>query len=193
MKLHESDNRGGITVKTYKEHLLIYIYLALGFGSEIPTWSCWREAFIIIDRFYIAILRSRADSLRSHVILHEWIAWSFWCETVEAKLLTRNYWREVVAQVVAQVIWNKSFRKRWSWPVSQGPGRRTYRSRLQPFPLSRLKLVRESLSVSVSLHFSLSVSLTVCLFVCLSVCLSLAVRLRLSHLVIRECVISVFR
>jgi len=49
------------------------------------TRACWVIYFsvsiiiiiiIIIDRFYIAlyILRSRADSLRSHVILHEWIA-----------------------------------------------------------------------------------------------------------------------
>ena len=27
IKLHASDNRGGITVKTYKEHLLTHIYL----------------------------------------------------------------------------------------------------------------------------------------------------------------------
>ena len=50
------------------------------------TRACWVIYFsvsiiiiiiiIIIDRFYVAlyILRSRADSLRSHVILHQWIA-----------------------------------------------------------------------------------------------------------------------
>ena len=112
------------------------------------------------------------------------LTWSCWREAVDAKLLTWScctltwsYWREA-SFLTTEAIWNQSLRKRWNWPVSQGPDRRTYRSQLLPFPLSRLKLVRESLSDS--LRFSLSVCLSDCLSVSLSVCLCVSLSLSTS-------------
>ena len=181
MKLHESDNRGGITVKTYKEHLLIYIYLALGFGSEIPTWSCWREAFIIIDRFYIAILRSRADSLRSHVILHEWIAWSFWCEAVEAKLLKRSCWRETTDVKLLHKLLHKSSGTSHSENGEADQSVRVLAERRIVHGCSHFLsrgwswYVSLSLSLSLSIFLCLSLWLSVSLSVCLCVSLSLSV------------------
>ena len=42
MKLHESDNRGGIAVKTYKEHLLTYINIYIWHLALVQRY--WREA-----------------------------------------------------------------------------------------------------------------------------------------------------
>ena len=65
-------------------------------GRPPRLWrSSWTMTwFVVVDRFYSssAILRSRADSLRSHVILHEWLGLAierFWIST---ELVYLQHW-----------------------------------------------------------------------------------------------------
>ena len=54
----------------------LYLFMIM-WASRAPPKFCHFNAVVfnvVVDRFYSAILRSRADSLRSHVILHERIA-----------------------------------------------------------------------------------------------------------------------
>ena len=59
------------------------------------TWPSHNQFFFIIIWWvllYSAILRSRADSLRSHVILHEWLAYFIACFWISTEVVYLQRW-----------------------------------------------------------------------------------------------------
>ena len=76
-------------------------------GKPCYTWVCV-NMLLVVDRFYMsAILRSRADSLRSHVILHQWIAfYSAFLNIHRSGVLTALTWLvpHETAAISAQVL-----------------------------------------------------------------------------------------
>ena len=55
--------------------LRLYLFMITWASRASPNFCHFNAVvFNVVDRLYSAILRSRADSLRSHVILHERIA-----------------------------------------------------------------------------------------------------------------------
>ena len=177
MKLHESDNRGGITVKTYKEHLLIYISGTwLWFRDtdvKLLAWSFYYYYWWLLYSY--SPLSSRLAALArdsTWVNSVKLLMWSCRSEAVDAKLLTwscctscctsssgtshsENGEADQSVRVLAEgriVHGCSHFLSRgWSWYVSL------------------------SLSLSLSIFLCLSLWLSVSLSVCLCVSLSLSV------------------
>ena len=182
MKLHESDNRGGITVKTYKEHLLTYINIYIWHLALVQRY--WREAvgvkLLLLLLLIAFILRYSPLSSRLTALACDstWVnsvkllTWSCWSEAVDAKLLTWSsctltwsYWREA-SFLTIEAIWNKSLRKRWqsgSWQKDAS------------FTVTAISSLEVEAGTWVSLCLSTFFS------VCLSVCLSLSVCVCLSR------------
>ena len=68
--------------------IIIIILISWSFDCNFRSWSCYMKWWWLL--LFSAILRARADSLRSHVILHEWLAfYSAFLTSTEVAYLQR--------------------------------------------------------------------------------------------------------